>query len=72
MLVSIKKKLFVLVRAVEDLKVHQVAELDMVYLSGTLSENQDIFVPVAADETLSMSRISTIQDYILKRHEAKK
>ena len=61
-----------LVKLVNDLKVHQIAELDMVYLTGTLTENQEIFVPVAADETLSMDRISTIQDHVLDKHEAKK
>ena len=61
-----------LVKLVDDLKVHQIAELDMVYLTGTLTENQEIFVPVAADETLSMDRIFTIQDHVLEKHEAKK
>ena len=61
-----------LVKAVEDLNIHQVAELDIVYLTGTLTKIQEIFLPVAADETLSMARISTIQDHILQKHGAKK
>jgi hypothetical protein len=52
-----------------------VEELDLVYILGNLSDanrQQEIFLPLAADESISMTKIGDIQEYLLHRHNSSK
>ncbi|KAI9562568.1 hypothetical protein GHT06_010022 [Daphnia sinensis] len=62
------------VRAFDDVKMHQVDELDLVYLTGHLPENneQEVFFPLAADEAISLNRIAIIQNHLLHHHNLKR
>ena len=66
---------YVLVREYEELKIQQVEELDLVYILGNLSDadrQQEIFLPLAADESISMTKIGDIQEYLLHQHNSSK
>ena len=66
---------YVLVREYEELKIQQVEELDLVYIFGNLSDanrQQEIFLPLAADESISMTKIGDIQEYLLHQHNSSK
>ncbi|KAK4025243.1 uncharacterized protein LOC116926076 [Daphnia magna] len=62
------------VRGFDDLKIHQVDELNLVYLTGHLPENneQEVFFPLAADEAISLNRIAVFQNHLLQHHNSKR
>ena len=53
--------------------MHQVDELDLVYITVDLSDTnrqQEIFLPLAADESLSMKKVGDVQEYLLRQHNS--
>jgi hypothetical protein len=54
-------------------KIHQFDELDLVYISGYLPDaerQQEIFLPLAADEAISMKKIGEVQKCLFHRHKS--
>lgn len=55
------------------MKVHEVDELELVYLTVHLpDESEEVFFPLAADEAISMERIAAFQDYLLQQRDSKR
>ncbi|EFX67900.1 hypothetical protein DAPPUDRAFT_330607 [Daphnia pulex] len=61
------------VRGNEDVKIHQFDELDLVYITGYLPDaerQQEILLPLAADEAISMKKIGEVQKCLFHRHKS--
>lgn len=55
------------------MKIHQFDELDLVYITGYLPDaerQQEIFLPLAADEAISMKKIREVQKCLFHRHKS--
>lgn len=48
--------------------VHHVEELNLTYLTGIDSDTLEIFFPIAADETVTLKTISSLQKCLQQRH----
>ena len=54
----------------EELEIYQ--DQDVVYLTAKVEEKTEVFLAVAANETITMNRLTVIQSQILSKHNAKR
>lgn len=45
-------------------------KVDVVYLIGLVEGLTEIFLPLAVDETMTLAKMSAIQDELLRKHSA--
>lgn len=55
------------VKLVEDLQVHQIKELSIVYITGIVQE-KEVFLPISRHETITMNQLTTLQNTLLSSH----